>query len=405
MSTLKIQFGEYTADAGQAAVPMEVINKDMERVWAKPAELGQVTSVDVEPGNYLIRAQLPSGDVATAQAQVGAGATEDVYLAPATLSPRESLSWAYYLKGSARNTKSAVRQEAYSVNEALPNIQFWLHRTYADWELFPYNPQQNTNLFAHIENSYFDPSVRQDDANALASIGINTNSQWRWNLGQFWLQVSGLNYPSKFVALPPSDHMRILLVLDDTPGQDQDPLNVVVDGGNPQAEALLGFLNNRDFASARVIGEDVIKSAEALLYDKQQDPASAAIGGYYLLTAGKLDRLHDWTNNLANWIPWMPDGAVIHAWHLLRQTRPDEFQARARLIEAASRGVPLYTKGLRLLFDGLNIMKRRTDGTDEELNLALERISPYAVAADWTTPTTTFFGQTPSDPNPLQQTA
>ena len=405
MSILRIQFGEYTADAGNAFVPMEVINENFKSVWKQPAALGLITEVKVEAGNYLVRAHLPSGDIAAAQAEVGSGATIDVLLQPAKYSPRESLSWAYYLKGTSRAMQSsaiAPLDHAKVPPGIAPNISFWLHRADSVWEPFAYDPQKGGQSYAHIETSSYDSSVQADDPNALVVMEIDTNSGWRWNLGQFWIQVSGAGYPSKFVALPPSDHIRILVALDDEVGQDEDLLNVIVDGSNPQAEALLGFLRNRDFSSARAIAEGVIDSAERLLFDKVRDPASAAIGGYYLLSAGRLDRLHDWTNNLANLFPWLPDGAVIHAWHLLRQKKQDVNQARARLIEAANRGVPLYTRGLRLLFDGLNIFNRRADGTDAEVKSALERISPYASAADWSTPTTSFYGQTPGDPEPFR---
>lgn len=405
MSTLRIQFGADADNSANAFVPMEVINNNLESVWKRPAALGLITEVSVEPGNYLVRAHLPSGDIAAAQAEVASDATEDVFLQPAKFSPRESLGWAYYLKGTSRAMQSsavAPLDHAKVPPGIIPSISFWLHRADSGWEPFAYDPQQDGERFAHIENSFYDSSVQAQDPNALVTIQINTNSGWRWNLGQFWIHVRGPSYPSKFIALPPSDHMRILVTLNNEVGQDEDPLNVIVDGGNPQAEALLGFLRNRDFVSARAIGDSVTDAAEKLLLDKQEDQAGAAIGAYYLLTAGRLERLHDWTNNLANWFPWLPDGAVIHAWHILRQEQQNVEQARARLLEAANRGVPLYTRGLRLLLDGLNIFSRRADGTDAEVKSALERVGPYATAADWSTPTTSFYGQTPASPEPLR---
>src|SRR6185503_13384795 len=189
MSILRIQFGEYTADAGNAFVPMEVIDKNFEPKWKRPAALGVVTEVEVEPGNYLVRAHLPSGDIAAAQAEVGPGATIDVLLQPAKYSPRESLSWAYYLKGTSRAMQSsavAPLDHAKVPPGIAPNISFWLHQEGSGWEPFAY-----------------DPSVQSQDPDALVTMEINTNSGWRWNLGQFWIQVSGASYPSKFVALPP----------------------------------------------------------------------------------------------------------------------------------------------------------------------------------------------------------
>src|SRR5438132_1177722 len=129
MSTLRIQFGEQTADTGSAFVPMEVINNNFEQVWKQPAALGLVTEVEVDPGNYLVRAHLPSGDIAAAQAEVGSGATKDVYLQPARSSPRETLSWAYYLKGISRATQSsavAMPDHARVPPAIIPQISYWL---------------------------------------------------------------------------------------------------------------------------------------------------------------------------------------------------------------------------------------------------------------------------------------
>ena len=76
------------------------------------------------------------------------------------------------------------------------------------------------------------------------------------------------------------------------------------------------------------------------LQRKGKDPSGAAIGGYFLLRAEQLDRLHDWTGNLAERFPWLPDGCVIHAWHLLKQEESDPKRARKRLLEAEQRGLP-----------------------------------------------------------------
>ena len=178
-----------------------------------------------------------------------------------------------------------------------------------------------------------------------------------------------------------------------------DPLTVLVSSGNLQAELLLGYLADGSLEMARRIGDALIDDAERLLEEKVGDPSAAAVGGYYLLRARRLDLLHDWSRNLANLFQWLPDGAVIHAWHLLRQEKPDIGQARARLLEAERRGLPLYTQGLRLLFDGLDLLSRKFRG-DEELQGALGRVQRYAVAANWRAMTTTFYGGTPSEPQP-----
>jgi hypothetical protein len=279
----------------------------------------------------------------------------------------------------------------------------WLHSG-EDWKQIPLSlglvPQLTTSYPPFIESINADVSIRQQDPASLMALEIRTSSAWRWNLGQFWVQVSTSWSPAKFVALPPSDYMRVLFVLNRVPPEGNDPLNVLVSSRNSRAEDLLSYLSRGDFASARMVGGGVVEEAEQLLYEKRKDPAGAAIGGYFLLWADRLERLHDWTRNLADWFPWMPDGCVIDAWHLLRKEPSDLKSARGRLIQASERGIPLYTVGLRLLFDGLNILHQH-DRQHVDVAAALEGVRLYAATADWEATTTTCFGQHPANPKLL----
>lgn len=134
-----------------------------------------------------------------------------------------------------------------------------------------------------------------------------------------------------------------------------------------------------------------------MLRQKCEDPSSAAIAGYYLLKAGQLKRLDDWTQNLANFFPWMPDGAVIYAWHLMRQDKPNLGQALERLLQAEQRGLPMFTQGLRLLFDGLEFFAQKSP-SDTAITQARDRVQRYARAANWQALTTSFYGSHPSQP-------
>jgi hypothetical protein len=172
----------------------------------------------------------------------------------------------------------------------------------------------------------------------------------------------------------------------------------VVDSENPRGEALLGYLMSGDYGAARTVGEHVVQYAENLLHDKTLDPGQAAIGAYYLLRAGRLDRLHDWTRNLANWTPWMPDGAVIRAWHLLRKPKPNPEHALAWFLEAEQRGIPLYAQGLRLLFDGLRLFEARIPDEGGPVTTAVDRLRPYLAASRAGSGTTCFFAEFPAGP-------
>lgn len=67
---------------------------------------------------------------------------------------------------------------------------------------------------------------------------------------------------------------------------------------------------------------------ENALADKLRSPVAAAIGATVLIRSGALEQLHDWPRNLANWFPWLADGAVLWAETLLRR---DDLTSRTNI--------------------------------------------------------------------------
>jgi hypothetical protein len=101
---------------------------------------------------------------------------------------------------------------------------------------------------------------------------------------------------------------------------------------------------------------------------------------------------------LAEAYPWLVDAKVLSAWSLLSQRRTHANDpARAALLDAANRGLPAYSAGLRLLYNGLRLFMR--DG-DEEVAQAVRIVRAVASAADWSHPLTTFTGEHPKAPSP-----
>jgi hypothetical protein len=61
-------------------------------------------------------------------------------------------------------------------------------------------------------------------------------------------------------------------------------------------------------------------------------------------------------------------------------------QARMRLLQAVQRGTPIYSVGVRLLIDGLELFADCADlrgEPDDEVKRALRQIRRYAAAMDW----------------------
>lgn len=206
------------------------------------------------------------------------------------------------------------------------------------------------------------------------------------SLGKVFLFESELFRP-KLVSCPPGGHLRITLKREKSPIHS---LQVNVTTANYAAETILALIENGGIKDALKFMN--LEQAENLLQQKKIDCSAAAIGGYYLLKAGELPRLHDWANNLANWFPDLPDGAIIHAWQLISQqvdSIGQNYLIRERLLQALRRGIPVYTEGLRLLYDGLQqLVQIRSNDLVVENALLLVR-NLYS-NADQSVPVTTI---------------
>lgn len=147
--------------------------------------------------------------------------------------------------------------------------------------------------------------------------------------------------PQMLTFVPPQGASYFSFTVRPTAEGDSEPY---VGLAHPVADALLGYLQRGLVEDAGLLVESQELSAERLLYEKQADPVAAAAGAFALLYLGALDQLHDWTENLMNRFPWLPDGAVAFAEHQAREGRHEE--ARQVLHEMSARGVPSLQAGL-----------------------------------------------------------
>jgi hypothetical protein len=122
---------------------------------------------------------------------------------------------------------------------------------------------------------------------------------------------------------------------------------------DPQLGTYLGYLASGRLAEARA----VIDQALELLFAKYENPFAAAAGGYVLIsaaTARKDEPWREWVANLSRSFPWLPDGAVLHAWSLMASDDDEDIdRAREAFLEAYRRGLPVFAEGVRRLRNGL----------------------------------------------------
>lgn len=213
------------------------------------------------------------------------------------------------------------------------------------------------------------------------------------------LEISGDDISNLYVSLPPANQLKCLVKLSESTDEEVHPIDVTVSTAHLKAETLLTLLTNGAIREAKTLSNAA--EAERLLFQKMVNPVTAAIGGYFLLKIGELERLHDWANNLANWFPWLPDGAIIHATQLLNKkekTDSDIDLIRKRLLQAADEGIPVYSEGLRLLEKGLTQLWYHSEQKDNGIKKAHDRIGDYLEVTDFSQETTTFIGISPSEP-------
>lgn len=119
--------------------------------------------------------------------------------------------------------------------------------------------------------------------------------------------------------------------------------------------AGLAYMARGAFDAAAKLFTDV----EAALFVDLQNPLAAAAAAYVMAGTDLADEPRHWDpwlETLRHLFGWMSDGSVLWAVRQLRRARTasDLRQARDGLVEAYDRGVPLYTRGLSWLMDGLS---------------------------------------------------
>jgi hypothetical protein len=100
-------------------------------------------------------------------------------------------------------------------------------------------------------------------------------------------------------------------------------------------------------------------------------------------------RYEELLQKLAEGFTGLPDGAVIFGWALIRREEPNYEGARHFFLTAARWGIPLYSTGLRLLYDGLNVLLHYSE-EDKEVHRMFQAVRRIAAATDWKADVTSF---------------
>lgn len=406
MSLLTIRLDSNLADANLEKAALAAVYSISEKgLPAKVTELflplGEAippSSIDLAPGQYLVEAGLPSGERLTATVQLPETREARLHMPedqvrrllgrPAEqCRPRSTAGGSMLSKSTARFAPGNVkgphawiwRQPGVGANDhtrvrdSLRSLAGMLQSgsVPSGMELHPITPKYEDDALLHfdLDSGDIGSADRHDRAFLLME-----------HDGQRWLLALPLPWFSRGQSVP----LRIAM----TRQAKTSSAGLSVGLEDPDLSVPLGYLAE---GAARTAGRllDLYK-VEEMLMEKMANPLGAALGGYILLqTGGQLGMKglqerqiwHSWLDNLHNWFPWLPDGAIQNGWlKLQRQSNEQDIEkARASLLEACRRGLPYYTRGLTMLMEGLRLFEQ--DG-DKDAADWLKILQPIAWRAD-----------------------
>lgn len=361
-----------------ASVAAEAISRDGAPVWKGTIRLGEATWIELPTGEYLVRAQLPSGQLATAFA--ASPSPHIVYLEPEYHSPREYLGWAYYLE----NPGTGSARDPFQVDDVGVWFQIdgdWRNETvrgmeYSGW-LETYGVQARYEEFHESA---------EDGFVAVLTLNLASRGLIRTSGKQVWLRVR-----DRFCAVPLDPDMPTSVLIT----YDRDAPAISFENASGDAQALLGYMDLGAFQDARILGRDVLDLRDGpLLHTMGNSPTASIVAGYYLVRFAQEEfqsRRDDsiwpgWVAGLASQFKDFPDTAVIAARAAL--LAGDLISARGWLLESFERGLPLYSAGVICLADSLRMLVPVVD--DSELRDALAWATSALSYTSRTTQTTSL---------------
>lgn len=391
----------------------DVVDDDYRPV-ARAAIYEGATPIEVNPGNYLVRFDHPNGQRSSQYITVPPGEWVDVVPKAMKSHSVESEDIQALPSGpSGRPRRVRLEQPMLALR---PEFEPDLPTSSGDDLLPPsHRPRRRRQSVTGSVRKVWHRAFVFDTARkrwAWRQLEVGSEPTPRpepgWQLASpaesvSLLQVGGPSLPWRMMLLPPGK-VSLTWRRDASTSHLDLGIEFAIRTEDRAADALLGFLRSGQVRAAATFADNLV--AEGMLQAKIANPVRAAIGGYHLLGQGAWDQMHDWPANLDTWFRWLPDGAVIRGIQLLRQPTPDQPAATRsglrKLVEASQRGIPLFTEGLRLLFDALR-QAPKTAGIDpitlQSASLALDWVTPYAASANWTEPYTTFYGRRPESPS------
>ncbi|HEX6301496.1 MAG TPA: hypothetical protein VF148_13610 [Acidimicrobiia bacterium] len=345
-------------------------------------------TIEVPPGEYLCEVVMPSGNLLNAFVGVESGETLPIEFDAAD-SPHEGYAWqrlsgnveSRSFESKRRVTGLATKQffsdrpatlQSQDAAPVMRPVVGWIGAPApASFSWTDLNELARTQgiadrdqLLTQLSNQGWlvvDP-VDEDEGTALyrftrtgsvaAPADQNTAGSRRFALVSGGVNAYLVTLPVPWIDPESGIDMPAEIMVEHRPSHRGSPISVTV--RDPKLGSGLAYLAKGSLHEAA----KVFSNAEDMLFDKMVNPIGAAAGAYVLVGAnsGEDVRWHGWVSNLKQFHEWLPDGAILWATLKLRLAKDEASieTARAELLEAYGRGVPLYTLGLQWLVDGLS---------------------------------------------------
>jgi len=183
---------------------------------------------------------------------------------------------------------------------------------------------------------------------------------------------------------------EVELLYDPTLPNDRALRVSVVDG---ERSALLSYLGSSRMYEAAVTFEsgDYGDQISQMIRDKRRNPFAAAAAAYagmaFAVGDERRERWSPWLQNLMDWFPQLPDGAILFARDRIdrAESQDDLVVALKALRSAYLRGPPCFSAGIRHLMDGLAYFRSSEGqfGLDrDEVQMMYDDVSRLANLAD-----------------------
>jgi hypothetical protein len=367
---------------GKAALPIEVRAADRKLVGRFDAS----EEPSVQAGSYLVSVRMPGGEELADWVDVAPGTTAHAVFATADAEDHDSLVSKYVLAPRRSPLSSAPRSSEMQAQLSGESLERLKTRRSIDpalpvgiraWE-------GTIGAFHPLPLGAF----RAESRRGITRLTLPSSM----SNAQCLIQLLVPGRPGVVIVAPRRPHgppctLAVLRV--------GDELSLDAHLENEIADVMIRDATEIERTARAASALD----ARDLMQAKSNDPIAAAAGAIALLGIDQADQIHSWLRNLAEWFPWLPDGAAAAAESSARLGQHRDAVEMLMLLSA--RGIPLFSDALAWALDRLGRYERSSEpmGDRAAIRALRQRLQPFAELGVSGRPLTTFRALDPNEPD------